>query len=428
PAALLTAYETAGGPEGLLGFPTAAAGRTPDGKARFQHFQGGSLYFIDGEEVLVPAAVRSVWSRTGWEHGPLGYPTGAAVTTGTLTVQPFQGGTVFTEGAAGGAVRDAFLSTYLAAGGPAVLGVPTAEVQGLSDGKGSLQRFERGSVYSSPATGTRAVTAELLPAWAATGGERGPLGYPTTSATALAVGGGRFAHFQGGSVYWSPATGARVVRGPVRDAWAAAGWERSVLGYPTTDVRTTPDGKAQYAHFQGGSVYWTQATGARVLTAELRAAWAATGWERGPLGYPTTSATALAVGGGRFAHFQGGSVYWSPATGARVVRGPVRDAWAAAGWERSVLGYPTTDVRTTPDGKAQYAHFQGGSVYWTQATGGHALPTVVRDAWAGTGWERGPLGYPTSGARPVPGGTRTDFQRGTISVSSANGAVTVQLR
>ncbi|MGY1751479.1 hypothetical protein ACI783_19745, partial [Modestobacter sp. SYSU DS0511] len=380
PAALLTAYETAGGPEGLLGFPTAAAGRTPDGKARFQHFQGGSVYVLSSGTFSVPASVRSVWSRTGWEHGPLGYPTGAAVATtaangGTAgTAQPFEGGTVYVPAGGTGHLVSATVEAAVgAAGGTAALGLPTSDVLRLPDGKGSLQRFERGSVYSSPATGTRAVTAELLPAWGATGWERGPLGYPTTSATALAVGGGRFAHFQGGSVYWSPVTGARVLRGPVREAWAAVGWERSVLGYPTTDVRTTPDGKAQYAHFQGGSVYWTQATGARVLTAELRAAWAATGWERGPLGYPTTSATAL-PGGGRF------------------------------------------------------AHFQGGSVYWTQATGAHALPAVVRDAWAGTGWERGPLGYPTSGPRAVAGGTITDFQRGWIRVSSTTGRASVTVR
>ncbi|MGY1845721.1 LGFP repeat-containing protein, partial [Modestobacter sp. SYSU DS0875] len=301
-----------------------------------------------------------------------------------------------------------------AAGGPAVLGVPVADVVTLPDGKGTAQRFQSGSVYASPATGARAVTSELLAAWARSGWERGPLGYPTTGATALSVGGGRFAHFQGGSVYWSPTTGARVLRGPVRDAWAASGWERSALGYPTGDVVVLPDGKGQAATFQHGSIYWTQATGARVVTAELRAAWARSGWERGPLGYPTTSATALSVGGGRFAHFQGGSVYWSPTTGARVLRGPVRDAWAASGWERSALGYPTGDVVVLPDGKGQAATFQHGSIYWSPATGAHALPTVVRDAWAATGWETGRLGYPTSGGTKVTGGTRWTFQGGSI--------------
>ncbi len=49
------------------------------------------------------------------------------------------------------------------------------------------------------------------------------------------------------------------------------------------------------------------------------------------------------------------------------------------------------------------------------------------DAWAGTGWEQGALGYPTSEEQPVSGGTRTDFQRGSITVSTATGVATVHV-
>ncbi|MCF6510166.1 hypothetical protein E9549_22675, partial [Blastococcus sp. MG754426] len=128
------------------------------------------------------------------------------------------------------------------------------------------------------------------------------------------------------------------MHGPVRDRFTAAGGPAGELGYPTTGVRALPDGGA-FAHFENGSIYWSPATGARVVSGAVRQRWAATGWQNGVLGYPTTEATDL-PGGGRAASFQGGAIYWSAATGARVVGGPVRDAWLAAGGDAGDLGMP----------------------------------------------------------------------------------------
>ena len=49
------------------------------------------------------------------------------------------------------------------------------------------------------------------------------------------------------------------------------------------------------------------------------------------------------------------------------------DLWGRTGWERGVLGYPTSSVAATTDGQGLYARFQGGSVYWSRATGAHAI-------------------------------------------------------
>ena len=81
------------------------------------------------------------------------------------------------------------------------------------------------------------------------------------------------------------------------------------------------------------------------------------GWERSPLGYPTSDVTRLA-GGGSFAHFANGSVYWSSATGARVLLTPIRDRWGLTGWEGGSLGYPVADQVPTPAGRGQGAHGQ----------------------------------------------------------------------
>src|SRR5674536_378828 len=75
----------------------------------------------------------------------------------------------------------------------------------------------------------------------------------------------------------------------------------------------TPDGVGRYNHFsKGGSIYWTAATGAHEVHGNIRAEWAATGWETGPTGYPVTDELGTPDGVGRFNHFsKGGSIYLS---------------------------------------------------------------------------------------------------------------------
>ena len=142
---------------------------------------------------------------------------------------------------------------------------------------------------------------------------------PLTDETGTPDGVGRFNHFEGGSIYWTPKTGAWEVHGLIRDKWASMGWERSFLGYPVTDETKTPDGVGRYNHFQGGSIYWTPKTGAWEVHGLIREKWASLGWERSALGYPVSDEQDLPGGGGKFSQFQGGRIVWKPSTGAQVV-------------------------------------------------------------------------------------------------------------
>lgn len=261
--------------------------------------------------------------------------------------------------------------------------------------------------------------------YAALGGPLGWLGSPATPENVAPDGVGRYRHYQRGSIYWSPPSGAHEVHGDIRGKWASLGWERSFLGYPLTDETPTPDGGGRYNHFQGGSIYWTPATGAREVHGAIRGKWASLGWERSFLGYPLTDETTTPDGVGRYNHFQGGSVYWTPTTGAFEVHGAIRAKWAALGWERSFLGYPLTDETTTPDGIGRYNHFQGGSIYWTPTTGAFEVHGAIRNLWASMGWERSFLGYPTSDELPTEDATGrfSEFQHGSIYWSPATGAL-----
>jgi uncharacterized protein with LGFP repeats len=182
------------------------------------------------------------------------------------------------------------------------------------------------------------------------------------------VGVGQAQNYAGGRIYWSPSGGAHVVHGAILSRYLAVGGPTGPLGFPTTDESRTPDGIGRYNHFsRGGSIYWTSSTGAHAIYGSIRSAWASTGWERGPLGYPTTDELGTPDRIGRYNHFsRGGSVYWTPTTGARAIYGAIRTTWGNLGWERSRLGYPTSSEYASTGGRRN--DFQRGSVTWTAAT------------------------------------------------------------
>ncbi|MCT2048066.1 hypothetical protein M3D57_11325, partial [Corynebacterium sanguinis] len=148
-----------------------------------------------------------------------------------------------------------------------------------------------------------------------------------------------------------------------RDKWGDLGWENADLGYPTTDELKTPDGVGRFNHFQGGSIYWSPNTDAHQIWGGIRDTWAAQGWETGPLGYPVTDELTTPDGKGKYNHFQGGSIYWSPSTGAHKVQGEIRNYWARNGWEKSRFGFPVSEERLLNDGAIQQ-EFQGHALQW----------------------------------------------------------------
>ncbi|MGW2834648.1 LGFP repeat-containing protein [Streptomyces sp. NPDC001286] len=130
-------------------------------------------------------------------------------------------------------------------------------------------------------------------------------------------------------------------------------------------------------------------------------------------------------GRGRSRDYQNGSIFWSPQTGAHEVHGSIRVCYARMGGTRGFLGYPLTDETGTPDGVGRYNHFEGGSVYWTPATDAHEVHGAIRDLWASMGWERGYLGYPVSDESGSPQSRYSLFQHGRISWTPSGGAVAV---
>jgi LGFP repeat/Lectin C-type domain len=192
------------------------------------------------------------------------------------------------------------------------------------------------------------------------------------------------------------ATAGHNLTGPVSDKWRSMGWEQSILGSPTTDTLQSSDGVGSYANFQFGSIFWSPSTGAHEVHGAVRLKWISLGRELGFLGYPTSDQVATADGSGAFSDFEGGSIYWSPTTGPRELHGAILAKWRSLGAHASVLGYPTSDELVAADGVGRYQKFVSGAIYWTPATGAHEIHGPIFDKWASLGWEQGALGYPTS--------------------------------
>ncbi|HEU5473254.1 MAG TPA: GH25 family lysozyme [Actinophytocola sp.] len=370
---MLDRYLRGGGPAGVLGFPGSDELYTSDGSARFNHFMRGSFWAGPTGFFEVRGSVREKWGGLGWERSQLGHPT--------------------------------------------------SDEQRTADGA-AFSLFQGGAIYYTPGTGAHEVRGSIYQLWRAFGAEWSFFGYPVTDETRSSDGVGSFSHFQRGSIFYHPGLGVREVHGAIRDKYAALGWERSHLGYPTTNELRTPDGIGAYNLFQQGSIHWTPATGAHEVRGLIYQVWASLGLERSVIGYPITDETPSSDGVGSYNHFQRGSIFYRPGVGAQEVRGAIRDKWAALGWERSVLGYPTTNELRTPDGIGAYNLFQQGSIHWTPATGAHEVRGAIFQRWVALGSERGRLGYPTSDEYDVPGGRRTNFQRGTLTWNRTTGAVT----
>jgi peptidoglycan/xylan/chitin deacetylase (PgdA/CDA1 family) len=312
-------------------------------------------------------------------------------------------------------------------GSSSFLGAPIGSEYAVAGGRG--QDYQGGSIYWSSATGAREVHGGIRAKYLGLGGPAGFLGFPLTDETSTSGGAGRFNDFAGGSIFWSPATGAHEVHGAIRVRYLALGGPAGFLGFPLTDEMLTPGGGGRVGDFGGGSIYWSPSTGAHEVHGGIRARYLAFGGPAGFLGFPLTDETSTSGGAGRFNDFASGSIYWSPGTGAHEVHGAIRGQYLALGGAAGVLGFPLTDEIVAPDGFGRFTHFSGtsggSSIYWTVSTGAHEVLGGIRGRWGSLGWEHGRLGYPISGEYDVAGGRRSDFQHGSIVWHAATGVTDV---
>lgn len=153
----------------------------------------------------------------------------------------------------------------------------------------------------------------------------------------------------------------------IKSKWLANGGSTGFLGNPTTNTLTTPNGLGYYNHFDGGSIYRKKTFNEAFTVYGLnRAKWSNLGWENSFLGFPTTDESDTYNKGGRFNHFEGGSIYYkNGANESFEVHGDIRSLWSWLGWETSQLGYPTSDEHTIDNNNNYRSNrFDNGAIYW----------------------------------------------------------------
>ncbi|SPM37421.1 putative transmembrane alanine and glycine rich protein, partial [Mycobacterium rhizamassiliense] len=256
--------------------------------------------------------------------------------------------------------------------------------------------------------------AAMMAEWTKAGGDTSPLGprkgdvYPAGEGFAL--------DFDGGKMFYTTATGARWIYGPILDKYEMLGGPAgSDLGFPTiTEVPGLAGPDSRVATFSASDkpvIFWTPDHGAFVVRGALNAAWDKLGSSGGVLGAPVSDVTY--DGEVSSQKFTGGQISWNrkskdfttePPTLADQLKGlqvaidpaaAINMAWRAAGGTGGPLGAKQGSQYPIGDGIAQ--NFAGGKVFFTPATGANALETNILAKYEALG---GPvssdLGFPTA--------------------------------
>ena len=303
-------------------------------------------------------------------------------------------------------------------GGPTgPLGIKDGGVYPVAAGFG--QNFAGGKIFFTPDTGAHAMRGAILDEYQSLGGPAdSDLGFPTIDEGDGKAPGSRNTTFSAADrpvIFWTPDTGARVVRGSINAAWDQLGGSAGTLGVPTEDEAYSGDDVSQV--FSGGQITWDRRTktftttppelaeqlaGLDVpgdVTTAIAAARRAAGGPLGPLGAADGGQYAIgADGAGQ--NFAGGKIFYSPATGANVLTGQVLTKYESVGGPQGDLGFPTSNANDggiAPTSQiATFAAADQPAIFWTPDFGAVIVRGAMNAAWSKLGGATGDLGAPTA--------------------------------
>lgn len=368
--AIAARYVAIGREASALGLPTSDERGSALPGVRASYFQGGAIYLSSATgPVEVYGSIGGRYRAMGAETSRLRLPSGPEVSGAApgTRVQAFQGGRIYFSRSTGALeVYGSILVTYQMLGAErSDLGLPiTPEVAGPVPGS-RVQFFQHAAIYWSARTGTVVTRGEIGARYYRQALGR-VLGLPSAPEVAAAVPGGRVQSFERGRIYSSAQTGTYEVRGAIAAHYLAAGGERGRLGLPVTGELNGPITWSRVSHFAGGSIYWSPWTGAVVTRGAISEAYRRPGMAAA-VGLPIAPEVAAAVPGARVQGFQRGRIYASSTKGAHAVYGGILARYKAMGAEASVLGLPITDEYSTGTGRA--SDFEGGRLTWNMRTG-----------------------------------------------------------
>jgi uncharacterized protein with LGFP repeats len=286
-------------------------------------------------------------------------------------------------------------------------------------GSGFGQNFAGGKVFFTPDTGAHIMVGAILDKYLSLGGPAdGDLGFPTIDEGAGKAPNSRNTTFSAADdpvIFFTPDTGARVVRGAINAAWDKLGGSAGPLGVPSDDEMYSGDVVSQ--NFSGGQLSWDSKTKAFTTTppeladqlaglavpgdatSAINAARRAAGGALGPLGAAEGPPSSVGADG-LVQTFAGGKIFYSPATGANVVTGQVLAKYESIGGPGGDLGFPTSseaDGGLAPMSRiTTFAAADQPVIFWTPDFGAVIVRGAMNAAWSKLGGAKGDLGAPTA--------------------------------
>ncbi|TWS24665.1 hypothetical protein FK268_05285 [Tsukamurella sputi] len=141
----------------------------------------------------------------------------------------------------------------------------------------------------------------------------------------------------------------------------AAGQATSAAGSAASNAAGAGHGSEAKPAVPSTTLRSAGGTEVTITDAPILAEYAKYGYDKGHLGAPLGPVAPLPDHKGKFLTLKGGTIYWSEATGAHVVHGVIGDKWGEIGHETGKLGYPTSD-ETAEGGGAIKQTFQHGTI------------------------------------------------------------------
>lgn len=318
-----TAYGQMGGSTGALGDPVADM--VCQSSSCWQEFAGGVLTSDGRQIVKLSTAYVTTWLANGGPDGFLGLVAGPEACFGSYCTTPFAGGVVtWTPGAEVRAipVHPWFQARWKELGGvTGSIGSPTATMQCQSSS--CWQEFV-GGVLTSDGRQIVKLSTAYVATWLAWGGPDGDL--DLVSGGEMCFGDYCQTSFVGGVIVWVPNSGVfPVAKRWFYPAWVERGGAAGALGLPVEAMKC--QSSACYQVFQRGTLT-SSASGTVALSSAYVSTWLAGGGPGGQLGLVSGSETCH----GTYCQvpFERGLMVWEPGNGVRALIGAQAEEWIRA--------------------------------------------------------------------------------------------------